>query len=99
MSTPRSNPNQLALAFFTPPVMVAQPDGAVLVKPGRPVSRLSVQQFAEAVGLDRNTVYEYKGGAALPERFIEYAGKKRIWISAEAVEFFRAHWKHQRGDG
>ena len=91
------NPDQLAFALFTPTVIIPQGDGSVLVKPGRPIQRLTPAEFGRRVGLDRDTIYRYIGSEALPERFVEYAGVRKITIDAAAVEHFLAHCKKRRG--
>lgn len=97
MAKPKDNPDQLALAFFTPAVVIPQGDGSVLVKPGKPIQRLTPKEFAATVGLDVDTIYKYMGSDALPERFIEFAGRRKKYIQAAAVAHFQEHWKRRRG--
>ena len=97
MKERKANPDQLALALYTPTVVIPQGDGSVVVKPGRPIQRLTPEEFARRVGLDRDTIYRYRGSKALPEEFIEFAGVRKITIDAAAVEHFLAHWKRRRG--
>lgn len=78
-------------ALWTPALAIPQGDGSYVVKSGRPVDRLSPAQFARAVGLHRNTIYTYIGTDALPERFVEYAGIRKIRIQASAVAHFKKH--------
>jgi hypothetical protein len=42
---------------FAVPVMVPQGDGSFVVKPGKPLSELTVLQFAKAYGVGRSSVY------------------------------------------
>jgi hypothetical protein len=84
------SPKPVQLALFAPMVQVAQGDGSYLVKPGKPVEWLSPRQFAAAVGLHRNTIYDYLGTEFIPERFVQPAGVRKLKISAEAVAHFNA---------
>ena len=90
---------QESTAVYCPPVAMPQGDGSFVVKPGKPVSRLTPKQFAQAVGLHRNTVYEHIGTDAIPEAFVDYAGARKIQIAAEAVAHFKAYWRDRRLHG
>ncbi len=86
------SPNQPLLPLWTPTVQIPQGDGSVLVKPGRPVQRLTVLQFAGAVGFaSRTSVYDRLGTEELPERLIERVGAGKILIRADAVAHFRSY--------
>lgn len=86
--------------LWAPALAIPQGDGSFVVKSGRPVEQLSPTQFARAVGLHRNTVYTYIGTPSLPERFVEYAGVRKIRIHAAAVSHFKKHSRaNHRYDG
>lgn len=93
----RDEDSQPLLPMFFPTVRIPQGDGAVLLRPGKPVAWLSPRQFAEAVGLHRNTVYGYLGTDAVPERFIDYSGGRKIRISVAALDHWREHFRARRG--
>ena len=90
---------QPLLPMFFPTVRIPQGDGAVLLRPGKPVAWLTPRQFAEQVGLSRNTIYGYLGTDAVPERFVDYSGGRKIRIRADALEHWEAHFRKQRGLG
>jgi hypothetical protein len=94
----RPAPAQAAtqLTLWTPTLAIPQGDGTFVVKPGKPVEWMTPAQFAGAVGLHRNTVYTYLGSPALPERFIDYIGLRKIRIQAAAVEYFKEHSRNRR---
>jgi predicted DNA-binding transcriptional regulator AlpA len=82
--------------FYTPPVVTTLPDGAVMVRPGKPLARMSVSQFAAAVGVHRNTVYPRIGGPELPPEFVEHTGPRLIRIHAAAVDHWKRYWSERR---
>lgn len=98
-SATAQNPATEPQTTYCPPVSLPQGDGSFVVKPGKPVTRLSPKQFAVAVGLARNTVYEYIGTEAIPERFVDFAGARKIEIHAEAVAHFKVFWRNKRLHG
>ena len=85
--------------YVIPATVIPQGDGSVIVKPGRPVDRITPLEFAKRVGLSRNSVYRYIGSDALPERFVIFAGRHKILIQAEAVAHFLETCAAQRGSG
>lgn len=93
------NPRQQMLALWIPTVQIPQGDGSVLVKPGRPVGKLTPKQFGREVGLSADTIYRRVGHDCLPERFVEYVGERKILILADALEHFREYWRGKRGMG
>jgi hypothetical protein len=84
---------QKPASLFIPTESLPQGGGAILVRPGKPVSRLTPKMFAEAFGVDRDTVYRWRTEGLIDESFIEAAGKRKILISAEAVQVLRAKFK------
>lgn len=85
-STPSAD--QLPLPLFSPSVVIPQGDGSYLVRPGKPVEWLTVKQFAAAVGLHRNTIYDYVGTAFLPDSMVQQIGCHKLRIRGEAVAHF-----------
>jgi hypothetical protein len=92
----KDDPNQFTLAFVTPTKLVKQGDGTYVVTQGKPVARLTIKQFATEVGLERDTIYGYLGTEAIPAEFVDYAGQRKILISAAAVDHWREYWKNLR---
>lgn len=97
MPRPKDNSDQLALALFTPTVVIPQGDGSVLVKPGKPIQRLTPAEFARRVGLGRNSIYRHIGSESIPEHFVEYVGERKMTIDAACVEHYLTYWKKRRG--
>lgn len=94
-SSPSAAPQQHT--YHVPAVVVPQGGGAVLIRPGRPVERMTPAEFGARVGLSRSAVYRYLGTRALPDSMVVMAGARKILISAEAVPHFLAHWRLERG--
>jgi hypothetical protein len=86
----------MELALFTPTVIERCAEGYV-VRPGKPVAWLTVDEFARAVGLKRKSIYIHLGGPAIPEHLFEHTGFRRYRIKAEAVEFWLSYWRQKRG--
>ena len=100
MPKKRPDPNaerQPELPLWTPAIFVPQGDNTFLVKPGKPVSRISVRQFAQAVGIARTTAYQYLGTESVPERFLHAAGPRLLKIDSAAIEHFNSYWRSKRG--
>lgn len=98
-SKPAADAQQL-LPLWTPMVQIPQGDGSVLVRPGRPIERLTVLQFAQAVGFaSRTSVYDRLGTDEIPEQYVERVGGRKVLIQAAAVEHFRAYHRVRRDGG
>lgn len=93
------NPKPSEPVFAVFPTVVPQGDGSVLVRPGRPVEWLTVKQFGQLVGLGEDSIYRKIGSDALPERFVDYAGPRKIRIRADALPHFREHYRARRSYG
>ena len=77
----KSNPAQITFAFA--PSVVPQGDGSFLVKPGRPVSRLTVAEAARTIGRSKWTVYRlYAAGLISGER----TSPRGISIHADSLQ-------------
>lgn len=96
---PERQPEQTLLPLFIPTVQIPQGDGSVLVKPGRPVGWLTPKQFGQQVGLSADSIYRAVGSDSLPERFVEFAGQRKLRIRADALDHFREYWRGRRGAG
>lgn len=94
---PHDAPESITRSFTIPMVATPQGGGAVLIRPGRPIQRLSPKEFAAQVGLSRSSVYRYIGSDALPERFVVFAGRQKLLIAAEAVPHFLEYFAAHRG--
>lgn len=79
-----------------PTELIPQGDRTFLIRPGRPIQRLTVSQFAGLVGLSPSSVYRYIGSDALPDRCVVYAGKRKILILAAAVAMFLDYFARRR---
>lgn len=79
-----------------PAVVVPQGGGTYLIKAGRPVESLTVRAFADCVGLSSASVYRYIGSDSIPDRFVSYAGPRKILIAAGAVPHFLDFWRRSR---
>ncbi len=94
-----STDTQLPLALHIPVVLTPQGGGEFLVKPGKPVEWLTPKEFALRIGLSRDTVYRHIGTDALPDRFVEFAGPRKIRIQAAAIAHWESHWRDRRLHG
>ena len=89
-------PTQGVLPLFFPTVVERRGDEFV-VKVGKPVEWMTVDEFARAIGLKRKSIYVHLGSDALPEHLFEKTGFRKIRIKAEAVDFWRSYWQRKRG--
>jgi hypothetical protein len=94
----KSNDQKPAVAFYIPPKIERRGDGH-LVSAGRPVAKVTPQQFGDEFGLSRDTVYRYIQNGTIPERFVEFAGPRKILIAAQAIQHCRDHFRAARGFG
>ncbi len=90
------DPAQLPLPCFTLPVIMPQGDGSVVVRPGKPVLWMTPGQFAQAVGLSRDSIYRYIGTAALPDDQVQYCGRRKLRIASAAVQPFLDYHRDHR---
>ena len=65
---------------------VPQGDGSYIVRPGKPISELTPNQAAVALGLSRSSVYRRLMEGRLKAR---RPGPRKILISADSVEEWR----------
>ena len=86
-----------AAAVHVPTQIVTVGPGEFALRKGKPLTRLTPKQFGEEVGLNQDTIYKSLGTESLPEEFIEYAGKRLIYILPDALPHWRAYWKKKRG--
>ena len=93
-SSPADGPQQL----FWPTLITRQGDGYV-VRPGKPTAWLTPREFARQVGLSQKGIYAHLRTDALPERFLDFVGRRRYRISVEALEHWKSYWLSQRGLG
>lgn len=80
------------IQFTFTPVVVPQGDGSYLVRPGKPVGKLSLSAAAKRAGLSRTTLWRlYDCGLVAGER----PSPRKILIYADSLE---AHLKGTRED-
>jgi hypothetical protein len=80
-----------------PTITARQADGSLNVKTGKPLAWLSPAQFAMFFGVDRNTIYRWKDEGTIPRQYIKPNGKRKIGISAAAVEIVQDTLRKLRG--
>lgn len=68
-----------------------------IVVDGVPQDGITPAEFAERVGLSRDSVYRYVGTNALPDHLVIRAGKRKLIIAQSAVVHFLEHWRAVRG--
>lgn len=72
--------------FSFVPQFIAQPDGAVLVKPGKPAREVTPRQAALMLGISRSSIYELIQTGHLSHR---RPLPKKILIPVESLEEHR----------
>lgn len=76
--------------FTFQPTVTAQGDGSFVIRPGKPVEKLSLRQAARKTGLSRTTIYRlYDAGFIKGDRL----SPRKIFIFADSLE---AHLKSCR---
>jgi hypothetical protein len=74
---------QKQIQFTFAPVVVPQGDGSFIVRPGKPVVKLSLRDAAKRTGLSRTTVYRlYDSGLVKGER----PSPRKIFVYADSLE-------------
>lgn len=96
MKKPVTHPNQLELLPYCPAQITPQGAGAFLVSPGKPVFKLTVRDFARAIGVSRSSIYRRIDDGSIPVELIEAAGPRKLLIKSEAVDHFKALWHSRR---
>ncbi len=88
--------NQLAFAIFAPPTVTPQGDGSVVLKPGKALIWLTPKQVGHQFNVDRDTVYRWRQEGLIEDKFVKFAGLRKILISAQAVPILEAHFRAHR---
>lgn len=83
---------QLEMVLFAAPVLVPQGDGSVLVRPGRPLQRLTPAQLAQQIGVSRSSVYRYLSETAAVAPHVQRAGPRKLLIEAAALGVLQGQW-------
>jgi excisionase family DNA binding protein len=96
MRKAKDNPAQLTFAVFCQPVIVPNGDGSYVVKPGKPVEKLTPAEFADQFRVNRDTVYRWIDDGTIDQKYVEPAGKRKLLIHAEAVPVCRASFRKAR---
>lgn len=68
-----------------------------IVVDGVPQDGITPAEFAERVGLSRDSIYRYVGTDALPDHLVIRAGARKLIIAQSAVVHFLEHWREVRG--
>lgn len=79
------DPNQPMFAFAAP-VCTPRGDGSFVVSPGKPLSRLTTDQFAREIGVSAESVRRYIQEGVIPPEMVECAGHRKYLIHAAAVQ-------------
>lgn len=90
------DPGQLSFeCLFAAPTCIPQGDGSVIVRPGRPITRLTPAQLAQQIGVSRSSVYRYLDETPSVRPLVERAGPRKLLIAAEALSVLRAQWRRE----
>jgi len=91
------NPQQGTFGFLRA-LVIDQGDGTFLVRPGKPVLKLTPEEFGREVGLSRNAIYSRIQDGSIPQESVEYAGPRKLYIHSTALDTFRAVWRRRRAE-
>lgn len=95
METPSANLPTTAIPAQRPPSVqmvcrtIPRGDGSFVVIPGKPVSRLTPDQFGNAIGVSAMTVRRWIRDGTIRKKFVTSRGKVGYWVAAEAVKIVR----------
>jgi hypothetical protein len=92
----KATDQKAAVSFHIPAKIERRADG-ILVSPGRPVAKITPSQFGNEFGVSPDTVYRYIQNGTIPERFVEFAGPRKILIAAQAIQHCRDLFRAARG--
>jgi len=82
----KPDPPPPPLAVSLQPTVVPNADGTFIIRPGRPVSRLTALQFGRCFQVTRRTVYRWIDEGLINAEYVENVGHRKILIHAEAVD-------------
>lgn len=80
-----SKPEMPASLFF-PVNTVSRGAGEVVIKPGRPLSKLTAHQLAGVFGVDRETVYRWRSEGLIERKYVSKAGKRKLLFDAAVID-------------
>lgn len=94
-------PAQPLFSFL--PTVVPQGDGSFVVRPGRPVQWVSIQQAADYLQVDDSTIRRWIAEGVLPEKITDPKTKAvtqvlrkrspKLWeLNLPVVEQLKEHW-------
>lgn len=97
MSRTRDNndPRQGVFGFLRAQIL-QQSDGTFVIKPGRPIFKLTPAEFGREVGLSADSIYRRIADGSIPQDMVEYVGPRKILIHSPALDAFKEHWRTQR---
>jgi hypothetical protein len=75
---------------FTAGSCLPRGDGSYVVQPGRPIARLTPEQFGVELGVSASSVRRYIHEGLVPSEMVECAGRRKLLIRAEALAAVRA---------
>ena len=84
-ATRLAKPSPAPATVFLGQTSTPQGDGSFIVRPGRPVARLTPTQLASVFGVDRDSVYRWIDDGTIDPAHVMPAGKRKLLISAAAV--------------
>ena len=83
---------------FAAPVRIPQGEGSFLIKPGKPLTRLTLKQFAAEIGVNDESVRRYIHAGIVPANLVERAGHRKYLISAAAIEIVKGFFNRRLAD-
>ena len=75
--------------IVSPTTIIPQGDGSYLVRPGKPMERLTSAQFAAQVGRSASSVRRYIDEGVIPPEMVGRAGLRKYLIHPAAVELVK----------
>jgi hypothetical protein len=90
-------PAATGLAVACQPTVVANRDGTFIVRPGRPVPKLTTQQFGGCFGVGERTVRRWIDEELIDAEYVELVGKRKFLIRAEAVASCERKFRMMKG--
>jgi hypothetical protein len=94
---PAAAPLQLdLLTYYCPVQTIPQGDGTYLVKPGKPVEKLTVKKFAAAIGVTPSTVRRSIRSGDIPREYCHALGRTRWLIQSAAIAVYETRMANHR---
>lgn len=91
MKTNRPDPAQMTFdVILGPPSVLPVGDGGYIIKPGRPIARLTTAQAAAQIGVSASSIRRYIAEGLIPHDFVECAGKRKFLINSAAIPLLKS---------